>query len=41
MPDDLTLQLPYIQRLLRALRFRYFARAGFEADDIIARSRSG
>ena len=35
MPDDLTLQLPYIQRLCQALRVPVIREAGFEADDII------
>ena len=35
MPDDLTLQVPYIQRLCEALRVPIVRRPGFEADDII------
>ncbi len=35
MPDDLTLQLPYIQRLCDSLRVPVIREAGFEADDII------
>ena len=35
MPDDLTLQLPYIQRLCDALRVPVIREAGYEADDII------
>jgi len=35
MPDDLTLQLPYIQRLCQALRVPVIREAGYEADDII------
>ena len=35
MPDDLTLQLPYIQRLCEALRVPVIREAGYEADDII------
>src|SRR5215510_10914353 len=35
MPDDLTLQLPYINRLCQALRVPIIREAGYEADDII------
>jgi DNA polymerase-1 len=35
MPDDLTLQLPYIQRLCEALQVPVIREAGYEADDII------
>jgi DNA polymerase-1 len=35
MPDDLTLQLPYIQRLCEALRVPVTREPGYEADDII------
>jgi len=35
MPDDLTLQIPYIVRLCEALRVPIIKEAGFEADDII------
>lgn len=35
MPDDLTLQIPYIVRLCEALRVPIIAEPGFEADDII------
>ncbi|MFY9555930.1 MAG: DNA polymerase I [Blastocatellia bacterium] len=35
MPDDLTLQIPYIARLCEALRVPIVREAGFEADDII------
>ena len=35
MPDDLTLQIPYIARLCEALRVPIIREPGFEADDII------
>ncbi len=35
MPDDLTLQLPYIARLCEALRVPVIRQPGYEADDII------
>ena len=35
MPDDLTLQLPYINRLCQALRVPIIRERGYEADDII------
>jgi DNA polymerase I len=35
MPDDLTLQLPYINRLCGALRVPIIREPGYEADDII------
>lgn len=35
MPDDLTLQIPYIARLCDALRVPVIREAGYEADDII------
>lgn len=35
MPDDLTLQIPYIVRLCEALRVPTIKEPGFEADDII------
>ncbi len=35
MPDDLTLQIPYIARLCKALRVPIIREPGFEADDII------
>ncbi|MEK6323159.1 MAG: DNA polymerase I [Acidobacteriota bacterium] len=35
MPDDLTLQIPYIVRLCEALRVPIIAAPGYEADDII------
>ena len=35
MPDDLSLQLPYIKRLCEALRVPVIREAGYEADDII------
>lgn len=35
MPDDLALQLPYIQRLCEALRVPVIREPGYEADDII------
>ena len=35
MPDDLTLQIPYIARLCEALRVPVIREAGYEADDII------
>ena len=35
MPDDLTLQIPYIVRLCEALRVPIIAEPGYEADDII------
>lgn len=35
MPDDLGLQLPYINRVCEALRVPIIREAGFEADDII------
>jgi DNA polymerase I len=35
MPDDLTLQIPYIARLCAALRVPVIREPGFEADDII------
>jgi DNA polymerase-1 len=35
MPDDLTLQIPYIHRLCEALRVPVIREAGYEADDII------
>lgn len=35
MPDDLTLQIPYIARLCEALHVPVVRQAGFEADDII------
>ncbi|HBH00516.1 MAG TPA: DNA polymerase I [Candidatus Rokubacteria bacterium] len=36
MPEDLVRQLPYVQRLLEALRIPVLEAAGFEADDILA-----
>src|SRR5690242_16620210 len=35
MPEDLTLQIPFIIRLCAALRVPVVRQAGFEADDII------
>ena len=35
MPDDLTLQIPYIVRLCECLRVPIISEAGYEADDII------
>ena len=35
MPDDLTLQIPYIVRLCQCLRVPIIREAGYEADDII------
>jgi DNA polymerase-1 len=35
MPDDLALQMPYIERLCHALRVPIIREPGFEADDII------
>ena len=35
MPDDLSLQLPYIQRLCQSLRVPIIRERGYEADDII------
>lgn len=35
MPDDLTLQIPYIARLCEALRVPIVRESGYEADDII------
>src|SRR3989442_4350852 len=35
MPDDLSLQLPYINRLCQALRVPIIRERGYEADDII------
>jgi DNA polymerase-1 len=35
MPDDLVLQLPYVERVCQALRVPLIQLAGFEADDII------
>jgi DNA polymerase-1 len=36
MPDDLSLQLPYIRDLIAAMGIPVLGRAGFEADDVIA-----
>jgi len=36
MPDDLQVQVPYVEKMLDALNIRRIARDGFEADDIIA-----
>ena len=35
MPHDLTLQVPYVRRLLEAMNIPILAFAGFEADDVI------
>jgi DNA polymerase-1 len=36
MPDDLSLQLPYIRDLIGSMGIPVLGRAGFEADDVIA-----
>ncbi|HPT42063.1 MAG TPA: hypothetical protein PLG15_06735, partial [Candidatus Gastranaerophilaceae bacterium] len=36
MPEDLALQIPVIQDVLKAFRIPIFAMEGYEADDIIA-----
>lgn len=36
MPDDLQIQLPYVEKMLDALEIKRLAMDGFEADDIIA-----
>jgi DNA polymerase I len=35
MPDDLALQLPYVQRFCEAMRLPILSESGYEADDII------
>lgn len=36
MPEDLSLQLPYVRRYCRAMRLPVLDKAGYEADDVIA-----
>jgi len=36
MPDDLQIQIPYVYKMLDALKIKYITMDGFEADDVIA-----
>ena len=36
MPDDLQMQIPYVYKMLDALKIKYLTMDGYEADDIIA-----
>ena len=35
MPEDLQIQVPYVEKITKALGIRVFEKKGFEADDII------